>query len=264
MSISLQDIRLGGPNVVSEKLQSGGKGQTCIVNAVSYRDLEVLVMGLLLAEKAGKSFLYRTSATFVPLRAGLPSGKAFVPYREDLSPPYGALIVVGSHVPKTTRQLERLLSGGAFKSIEVNVEEILADGGRGSVAHVVAIAQRIDQSISSGHDIVLYTSRKLLVGEDTIQSLQINASVSDFLVRIVRALTVRPSYILAKGGITSSDIASRGLGVEQALILGAVIPGVPVWRLGSASKFPGMMYVVFPGNVGDDDALLTVGKKFNG
>jgi uncharacterized protein YgbK (DUF1537 family) len=39
------------------------------------------------------------------------------------------------------------------------------------------------------------------------------------------------------------------------VVLGQAIPGVPVWQLGAESKYPGLGYVVFPGNVGADTAL---------
>ena len=61
--------------------------------------------------------------------------------------------------------------------------------------------------------------------------------------------------MIAKGGITSSDVATRGLGVKRALVRGQLLPGVPVWRLGAEARFPGIDYVVFPGNVGSDTAL---------
>ena len=94
-------------------------------------------------------------------------------------------------------------------------------------------------------------------------SLDIGAKVSDALVEIVRQLEVRPRYLIAKGGITSSDLATRGLGVKRAMVLGQILPGVPVWELGAETKFPGLPYVVFPGNVGGPDALAEAVNKFN-
>jgi hypothetical protein len=67
ISLSLSDIRVGGPGVVSEKLKACKPGSYCVVNAASYRDLEVFVMGVMLAEKTGKKFLYRTRQ-LLPLR----------------------------------------------------------------------------------------------------------------------------------------------------------------------------------------------------
>ena len=58
--------------------------------------------------------------------------------------------------------------------------------------------------------------------------------------------------------ITASDIAVKGLNVRNAVIRGQIILGVPVWLLGEESRFPGLSYVVFPGNVGDDFSLVNL------
>lgn len=65
-------------------------------------------------------------------------------------------------------------------------------------------------------------------------------------------------FIVAKGGITSSDLASKALSAKKATVLGPVIPGVPLWKMDEESRFPGIRYVVFPGNVGDETALAEV------
>ena len=104
-SVSIETIRVGGPAAVSEQLISCAPGSVCIANAASYKDLEVIVMGLLLAEKRGKTFLYRTSATIVPIRSGMESGKPFIPPKQAVGSGQGSLVMVGSYVPKTTEQL---------------------------------------------------------------------------------------------------------------------------------------------------------------
>ena len=258
-AVSIEDIRGGGPLAVSEKLKACNEGSVCIMNAAGYRDLEVIAMGLMLAEKSGKKFLYRTSATIVPIRAGMESGKLYHPKIEDLNSLNGSLAVVGSHVSKTTGQLAYLLAHGDYKSIEVNVGEILHSGNLESQAK--AIIQQTDLWISAGNNVVIHTSRRLEMGKDSESSLHINALVSGFLVSIMKGLTVRPKFIIAKGGITSSDLATKGLLAEKAVVLGPVIPGVPVWQMDAKSKFPGIIYVVFPGNVGDEKALMEVCKK---
>lgn len=73
----------------------------------------------------------------------------------------------------------------------------------------------------------------------------------------MKELSVCPRYLIGKGGITSSDLDSEALGVRKAQVFGQIIPGVPVWRLGKESKYPGLPYIVFPGNVGDADALAS-------
>ena len=261
ISISLSEIRIGGPAVVSQKLKTCKPGATCIVNAASYRDLEVFIMGVLMAEKSGQKFLYRTSATFVPLRAGLVSGKTFVPDKVDTDSPHGSLVLVGSFVPKTSSQLTWLQTLGVFRSIEVSVVEILKAENVSSTLDI--ILRQTNEWLAAGEHVVIYTSRKLEAGYDSASSLKINASVSEFLVRIMKGISVRPRFIIAKGGITSSDLASKGLSAEKAMVLGAVIPGVPVWRMDIKSKFPEILYVVFPGNVGDEKALAEVYKRLN-
>jgi uncharacterized protein YgbK (DUF1537 family) len=261
-SISIEDIRNGGPQMVSKKLKDCEAGSVCIANAASYRDLEVIAMALALAEKSGKKFLYRSSATIVPIRAGMESGKIFIPGKEDVTSKNGALVIVGSHVPKSTNQLNYLLSTGRYNSIEVNVKDILNTDEVSTQAK--AISQQADELLSSGKNVVIHTSRRLESGADAESSLKINATVSDFLVSIIKELSVRPKFIVAKGGITSSDIATKGLSVKKALVLGPIIPGVPVWKPDEKSKFPGIIYVVFPGNVGNDASLDEVCEKLGG
>jgi len=66
---------------------------------------------------------------------------------------------------------------------------------------------------------------------------------------------------VAKGGITSSDVATLGLGVRRALVMGQVLPGVPVWQLGKETRWPEMAYIIFPGNVGSEDALAAIRQR---
>jgi uncharacterized protein YgbK (DUF1537 family) len=258
-SISLDDLRVGGPNVVQSKLAALEPGQVCVVNATDLRDMEVLVLALLAVEATGRRFLYRTAASFVQIRAGL----ATRPLLEtaDLSLPAqgGGLFVVGSYVPKTTSQVELLLSQPDIVPVEIKVSELLEGDTRQSA---IAQAQTaVVSALADGRDVVLYTSRQLITGHDATGSLAIGQQVSSALVAIVAGLSVAPRYLVAKGGITSSDLATQALRVRRAMVLGQLLPGVPVWRTEEGSRLPGLAYVVFPGNVGGDDALVQVREK---
>lgn len=121
--------------------------------------------------------------------------------------------------------------------------------------------RRIDESLRLGRDAVLFTTRQVLTGADAAASLEIGRNVSEALVEVVRRVAVPPRFLVAKGGITSSDLVTRGLGVKRAMVRGQILPGIPVWQLGDESRFPGMNYIVFPGNVGGPDALLKVYRK---
>lgn len=261
-SVSIEDLRRGGPGRVAERLASLSGGRPCVVNAATPRDLEVFTLGLLAAEARGKRFLYRTAASFVPVRAGISARALLGP--GEVAPPGlgGGLIVVGSYVPKTSAQLERLLAEPGMAAVELDVALLLSEGGR--AGEVARAGREADAALRGGRDAVVFTSRRLVTGVDAESSLSVGRRVSEGLVGVVRALEARPRYVLAKGGITSSDVATRGLGVRRAMVLGQILPGVPVWRLGPETRHPGLGYVVFPGNVGGPDALAQVAGSLRG
>jgi uncharacterized protein YgbK (DUF1537 family) len=70
----------------------------------------------------------------------------------------------------------------------------------------------------------------------------------------------KPAWVVAKGGITSHEVAEKGLGIRRARVEGQFWPGQV--SLFSAQEAPaevmGAPYVVFPGNVGGEEALADV------
>jgi uncharacterized protein YgbK (DUF1537 family) len=120
------------------------------------------------------------------------------------------------------------------------------------------LAAWIDATIARGRDALVYTSRSAPTGASPEASLRASQAVSAGLVEVVRRVTQRPRFIVAKGGITASDLATRALGVKRAVVPGQIAPGVPVWLLGPESRFPGTPYVIFPGNVGTPRTLVEV------
>lgn len=264
VTLTLKDIRDGGPAWVCERLlvlrrnSSDGSARVCIINAASDQDLAVAVLGILQAELAGAQFLYRTAASFVALRAGLaprPLLQRDAILAGQSANPNGGLVVVGSYVPKTSGQLAALLKIGV-QSVEVRVNRLLEDATRAD--EIRRAIEQVDTTLKRGADAVIYTSRELVHGHDAVSSLAVGQRVSDSLVSIVRGLATMPRYVLAKGGITSSDVATKALGVRRAMVLGQILAGVPVWQMGPETKYPGAPYIVFPGNVGGESALADV------
>jgi uncharacterized protein YgbK (DUF1537 family) len=164
--------------------------------------------------------------------------------------------VVGYYVPRSTDQVNSLLSNTDILHTEINVPGLLNDQHRED--EINRVVKEVDQALHKGNDIVIFTGRQLITGKDAKTSLEIGQKVSQGLVSIVKRIKTAPSYILAKGGITSSDIATQALKVKKALVSGQILPGVPVWKLGDESRFPGLAYIVFPGNVGDENAVVEV------
>jgi uncharacterized protein YgbK (DUF1537 family) len=246
-----------------------------VVDAAEYADLQVVVLALIRAEAEGKRFVYRIAPSFVRPRCGQEAtapidaarlteivGRANAERPEDDRPSVRhGLIVVGSHVGLTTRQLAHLRDTGNIVELELNVPVLLEPSTRDQhVADVAVEAARLLRDNTSDSDVVIGTSRTLITGADAVDSLDIARSVSAALVGTVREVVklVRPAFVLAKGGITSSDTATEGLGVRRAWSRGNMLPGiVSLWEP-VAGPAQGIPYIVFAGNVGDDRALADV------
>lgn len=261
-SISLEEIRSGGPDVVERRLSALSPGQICAINAASYRDLEVLVRGLLASEARGRHYLYRTAASFVRVRGGIsPDPLLTTEALGTAGAKRGGLIVAGSYVNRTTEQIEAAVQLGHVEPIEVCVQALLGDTASKEIGYVQRAAQ---DAIMSGRDALVYTSRERITGDDKDASLDIGQTISRGLVSIISGLGERPAWVIAKGGITSSDVATKGLGVRRAWVMGQALPGVPIWRLGSESRWPDLVYVVFPGNVGGPTAVADMTRILRG
>jgi uncharacterized protein YgbK (DUF1537 family) len=260
-SISIELLRTGGPDAVAAVLLSLSRGSVCVVNLCAPRDADVLAAATLRAEQTGKKFLYRTAASFVNARLGLPPRPLLTGSDLATKTSGGGLVIVGSYVPKTTAQLERLLAmPDAPLAVALDVVGLLDPARRERVLGTTR--EKMSAALASGEDVVVFTSRGLVNGADAASSLEIGQRVSDALVSLLQGLTPAPRFLIAKGGITSSDLATRGLGVVRARVRGQILPGVPVWELGGETRFPGLNYVIFPGNVGDADALTLAFSKF--
>jgi uncharacterized protein YgbK (DUF1537 family) len=244
---------------VARQLTAMTPGSYGVVNAASYRDLEVLVAALLQVEAEGKDFIFRTAASFVRVRAGIAPREAIAPEALTAGNDHGGLFVVGSHVPLTTRQVNTLLESGKVHAVEISVDRLLKDDRRKS--EIDRAVRAVNQGLKNGEDTVVFTSRKVVKAASDADNLAIGQQVSAGLIHIVKALPCQPRYLVAKGGITSSDVATKGLGVRRAMVLGQLLPGVPVWQLGDEARYPGMAYIVFPGNVGDDRSLATIQER---
>jgi uncharacterized protein YgbK (DUF1537 family) len=265
LSIGLEDIRLGGPGRVAELLAEATGGAFVVANAVEYADLEVVVLGLLEAEAAGRSFLCRSGPSLVQPLAGVDPRDPLEASDiwADGRPGGHGLVVVGSHVGLTNRQVAVARDRGGLAEVELDVAAV-ADPARRD-GHV-AEAARLVVSALDHSDVLLVTSRELRRGRDAAESLEISRRVSAAVTEVVRgALPARPAWVVAKGGITSHDVAVRGLGIRRATVLGQLFPGlVSVFRpVDAAPEAVGTPYVVFAGNVGDETTLATVIDRFD-
>ncbi len=259
-SIGLHDIREGGVEHVTALLLKATDGAVVVVNALDESDLDVLALAVGAAEATGWRAIGRVGPSFVPVRTGIdrrrPLRAADVFGQRPVSG--RGLVVVGSHVELTTRQVRALLELPGIESVELDVAAMV-DPGRAALeidrcaAAVLAAADR--------GDVLLMTSRRRLVIESGESSLALSRRISAALVDVTRRAVgdVEFSWVIAKGGITSHDVASDALRIRRATVLGQLFEGiVSVWRKepsGPADDLVGLPFVVFAGNVGDDDTL---------
>jgi uncharacterized protein YgbK (DUF1537 family) len=259
LSVSLADLREGGPECVLELLKEVSGGRPVVVNATSHADFEVFVLGLLAAEKEGRRFLYRTGPSFLRARGGITEPRVLGPedlYRKRPKEGHG-LVLVGSYVPTTTRQLERALALDGVRGVEMSVSRLLEPESRED--ELGRVVEEVNGSLASS-EVVVYTSRELVTADKVgVSNFEIGAAVSGALVEVMRRVdrTQPLSFVVAKGGITSSDVATKGLEVRRAEVAGPLLPPgiVPVWILPEENDFPGLPYVIFPGNVGGPGSL---------
>jgi uncharacterized protein YgbK (DUF1537 family) len=231
-----------------------------VVNATDYADLEIVVLGALQAQERGKSFVYRCGPSFIRAIAGLePQGPLTAAQIWPTGHPGGhGIVVVGSHVGLTSRQVAKAQERGGLVEAELHVPTLLDPEQRD--AHVAAIGKQVTEALATC-DVLLFTSRTLMRGGDADDSLAISRTVSTAVVEVVHAaLAAHPAWVVAKGGITSHDVAVRGLGIRRAEVVGQLLPGmVSVFRpIEAAPEAVGTPYVVFAGNVGNDDTLADV------
>lgn len=250
---------------IADAIEPATNSTPIVADIVTENDLRALSLGLEEAERRGKKLLYRVGPPFgrarigQDIRAELSGAEA---YAGNTPSQAGGLIVVGSHVGVTTRQLKALTEQhSAARIVEIDVEKLLGDTAD---AHLDETVDTVVAALHGG-DVIVHTSRLLIRTDDPAESLRIARTVSAAVVAVVnRTLkTFPPRFVIAKGGITSSDVAAHGLEIRHAIVRGPMLPGiVSLWEPvdGPAKGIP---YIVFAGNVGDDQSLADVTRKLS-
>ena len=255
IAISIDEIRIGGPDVVEEKLKQVNRNDICIINSADMRDLDVVALASLrLQYKYGKNYLIRSAASFFRSRLGKRERPILKKEEMGYTDKGGALILVGSHVPGSTSQLENLLDLPNVYGLELEVDKVLGE----DEGHIVSVIERANMLLNESKDTVIYTSRKVIAGSSPEEYLKIGAIITDAMTSVVSGISVNPRYLISKGGMTSSNIIANALNMKRATVPGQISPGVLVLQMGSESKYPGSKLILFPGNVGGPAAISDV------
>lgn len=257
----LADIRSG----IQARLDKLQNNQCCVVDSETQWDMDRFASDVLAVASEGKRFLFRSAASLLTSLANLgaqPIAQAeMAKYVREGKP--GA-VIVGSHVKKTTEQLQKLLEAPGTVGVEIEVGQLVGSNDAHDALLNDAV-EKINEIHNAGNTPVVYTSRTELTFDDAQTRLNFGESVSGLLMDILQHLPADIGFLISKGGITSNDTLSKGLALRTARLLGQVLAGVSIVRTDSDHpQFPNLPVVLFPGNVGDETALATVYRRLSG
>ncbi|RMD67960.1 MAG: four-carbon acid sugar kinase family protein, partial [Cyanobacteria bacterium J149] len=227
-------------------------------------DLDQLSTDILTVAQEGKKFLFRSAASILTSLAQLGEqpvkAEAMAEYKPNTN---NGVIIVGSHVKKTTQQLKQLLSQPEIVGIEIDVN-LLKDDLKNRESLIKSALDKVETILKENKTPVVYTSRQELSFPDIDTRLEFGKQVSAVLMDIVRGLPKDIGFLISKGGITSNDVLSDGLALKEARLLGQILAGCSVIITpDNHPLFPSLPVVLFPGNVGDENGLVTVYQRLN-
>ncbi|MGB3917080.1 MULTISPECIES: four-carbon acid sugar kinase family protein [Thiothrix] len=246
---SLADVRgdIGG------RLQALHGNACGVVDAEQQADLDSFARQVLAAAQTGKRFLFRSAASLLTAFAGLPPQPvAAADMAQFVRNGKAGVVLMGSHVGKSTLQLQYLLEHSDVLPIHIDLDRLVAD----EEELFSAIQGQLQAASRKNRGVVLYTSRGEKQFATKAERLAFGDRVAAFLVRLTQNLPEDIGFLISKGGITSNDTLSKGLALRTARVLGQIRAGCSVVRCpADHARFPNLPVVIFPGNVGGDEAL---------
>ena len=241
---------------IGERLRGLSDNACCVVDAEQQSDLDGFARQVLAAAAEGKRFLFRSAASLLTAFAGLPPQPVVAAemsrFVRDRRP---GVVLVGSHVDKSSRQLSYLTENSTILPLHVDLDAMVRDED----SLFAELVQQMVEAERGGRDVVLFTSRGERTFATTADRLAFGERVSTFLMRLVQNLPRELGFLISKGGITSNDTLSKGLALRTARVVGQIRAGCSVVVCpGDHPRYPGLPVVIFPGNVGGDEALAEV------
>ena len=234
------------------------ENNVCVaVDGETQDDLNTFAQDVLIAAARGKRFLFRSAASLLTALANLPPQPiAAADMAQYVKNHHPGAILVGSHVKKTTQQLSVLLQEPEVVGVEVDVIQMVEDTAAGRAYLLETTLDQVRQIHEKGQTPAIYTTRQELAFPNVQARLAFGEQVSALLMDIVRGLPSDLGFLISKGGITSNDTLSKGLALHSTRLLGQILPGVSTVRTAADHpQFSAMPVVLFPGNVGDENAL---------
>jgi len=223
-----------------------------VVDVVEEDDLELIRNGLEQAWGEGLDVLVRSASPLAALLAGCratrltpaPAGRSRV------------LVVAGSYVPLSTRQLAELQRRYPGTTVEADIDRLLENPAR----EQSRLAGEVEARLRDGPVCALSTPRVMPTAGVVENGL--GERISERIAGVLEELVAPPDMVVGKGGITSAVVARLGMHGRVAWVQGPPLPGLSWWNVGrdvtsvqGIGDSPGQDLIVFAGNVGDDATL---------
>lgn len=242
-TVPLAAVRETGGGAVADALLAAAVGTVVVPDAETDADVDLVHAGLRAARDRGGRVVVRGGSALAARCAGVVSRGLLPPPLIGGGP---VLVVCGSHTSGATAQLAQLQRSHGAAALVVDTDAALAD----SAAAGRAVVADAEEELSARGLAVVSSDRDRRPEHDSLAHGQ---AVMAALMTAVRLLAPGVAVVVSKGGITSSDVTTVGLGAEAATVRGQVLPGVSVWDLDT-----GATCVIVPGNVGGPTTLTEI------
>lgn len=265
MHVDIRTVR-NAPEAVAAQLVNARDAQPIVVDAITEEDLRCIGLAVSQALAAGKQFVYRVTAPVVRAFVGQPVHEALsvgdiAELREKTGVAAGhGLIVVGTPVPFTRRQVRALEHRRPIHSVAISVPALL-DSRRDD--HLADVIERVVEGLRTSNVVVRLS--ELQQESDAKGDFSIDARVAKAINEVVfqTAKSAHLSFVVARGGSIVGPVA-QGLGVRSGMVRGPMLPGiVSLWEP-LVGRIKGVPFAVYAGGVGDDEGLADVVDKLSG
>lgn len=242
--VALEQVRAGELDRILAEAPAGAVVLPDVVDAGGIRAIARAVDA---ATAGGRRVVVRCAAPLAAALAGVTSNGLLPAPLVDRPP--RVLLVCGSHTLGASAQLAPIAAAWGDPAVVDTATALESSSAAGLEA---AEAARL---AFAGKPVTILTTERVRSSDHN--TLAHGERVMAALTTAVASLLPEVDVVVAKGGITSAEVARTGIGATSARVLGQVLPGVSVWSM-SARDGREVVYVVVPGNVGGPDTLTRV------
>jgi len=243
---SLDQVREGA-QALAKQFATVTPGSVIVPDAQDNSDIEIISEAVKILRAESSPLVVRSAAPLAASLAGVrSSGLLSAPLK---SGNFSTLLVAGSHTEGATKQLAQIAARWGEPEV-INTELALIDPKSAARQVISRGREKLTE-----RSFAMVTSERNRSGEHN--TLEHGEKVMQAIIASVQELCTYADVIVAKGGITSAEVARAGIGATKGWVLGQILPGISVWTMNDQNGRE-LLYVVVPGNVGDPETLMKV------